>query len=149
MSLLPLLSFFWPLKVDKSFTELHYEINSFSYFPTLVSTRYCTLPTNLDLIHFWIRNTNNKFLHQMDGKCKIYFKKGQKKFSLFLDFNPIRYGARIFDKNGQKHCFLSKIGNFCFNYVISMLWETFWGALHVCRSKIGDVENSFHICHIF
>ena len=31
---------------------------------------------------------------------------------------------------------------FCFNYVISMLWEIFWGALNVCRSKIGDVENS-------
>ena len=30
-----------------------------------------------------------------------------------------------------------------------MLWEIFWGALHVCRSKIGDVENSFQIRHIF
>ena len=39
--------------------------------------------------------------------------------------------------------------NSFFNNVINMLWEIFWGALHVCRSKIGDVENSFHICHIF
>ena len=30
-----------------------------------------------------------------------------------------------------------------------MLWEIFWGALHVCRSKIDDVENSFHTRHIF
>ena len=40
--------------------------------------------------------------------------------------------------------FLTNIGIFGFNYVISMLWEFFWGALHV-----GDVENSFHIRHIF
>ena len=30
-----------------------------------------------------------------------------------------------------------------------MLWEIFWGALHVFRSKIGDVENTLHIRHIF
>ena len=30
-----------------------------------------------------------------------------------------------------------------------MLWEIFWGALHVCRSKIEDVEISFYIRHIF
>ena len=63
------------------------------------------------------------------------------------NFHPKK--ERFFDKNGQKHCFLTNIGIFCFNYVISMLWEIFWGALHVCRSKIGDVENSFQIRHIF
>ena len=30
-----------------------------------------------------------------------------------------------------------------------MLWEIFWGALHICRSKISDVENSFCIRHVF
>ena len=33
--------------------------------------------------------------------------------------------------------------------LISMLWEILWGALHVCRSKMSDVENLFHIRHIF
>ena len=28
-------------------------------------------------------------------------------------------------------------------------WNKFWGAFHICRSKIGDIENLFHICHIF
>ena len=57
--------------------------------------------------------------------------------------------TQFFHKNGKKHIFLANIGIFCFKYVISMLWEIFWGALHVCRSKIGDVENSFHVRQIF
>ena len=57
--------------------------------------------------------------------------------------------TRFFHENGQKHIFLTNIGIFCFKYIISMLWEIFWGALHVCRSKIGDVENSFQIRQIF
>ena len=64
-----------------------------------------------------------------------------------LAVNPKK--ERFFEENGQKHCFFTNIGIFCSNFVISMLWEVFWGALHVCRSKIGDVENSFHICQIF
>ena len=74
--------------------------------------------------------------------CNFYEKNAVKFF-----FRPKK--ERFFDENGQKHCFLTNIGIFCFNYVISMLWEIFWGALHVCRSKIGDVENSFQIRHIF
>ena len=74
--------------------------------------------------------------------CNFYKKNGMK----FI-FLPKK--ERFFDENGQKHYFLTNIGIFCFNYVISMLWEIFWGALHVCRSKIDDVENSFHIHHIF
>ena len=74
--------------------------------------------------------------------CNFYKKNAVKNF-----FQPKK--ERFFDKNGQKHYFLTNIGIFCFNYVISMLWEIFWGALHVCRSKIGDVENAFHIRHIF
>ena len=70
--------------------------------------------------------------------CDVYEKNAVKIF-----FRPKK--ERFFDKNGQKHCFLTNIGIFCFNYIISMLWEIFWGALHVCRSKIGNVENSFHI----
>ena len=46
----------------------------------------------------------------------------------------------FFDKNGQKHCFLTNIGIFSFNYVISMLWEIFWGALHICRSKLAMLK---------
>ena len=30
-----------------------------------------------------------------------------------------------FGENGQKHCFLTFIGIFCFNFVISMLWKIF------------------------
>ena len=74
--------------------------------------------------------------------CNFHKKNGVKIF-----FRPKK--ERFFDENGQKHCFLTNIGIFCFNYVISMLWEIFWGALHVCRSKIDDVENSFHTRHIF
>ena len=74
--------------------------------------------------------------------CNFYEKNGVKIF-----FQPKK--ERFFDENGQKHYFLTNIGIFCFNYVISMLWEIFWGALHVCRSKIDDVENSFYIRHIF
>ena len=55
----------------------------------------------------------------------------------------------FFDENGQKPFFLKNIVIFCFNYVISMLWEIFWGTLHFWRSIIGDVENSFLIHHIF
>ena len=29
-----------------------------------------------------------------------------------------------------------------------MLWEFLWGALHVYRLKIGNVENSFHVRHV-
>ena len=72
----------------------------------------------------------------------FYKKNGVKKF-----FRHKK--ERFFDENGQKHCFHKNICIFCFNYVISMLWGIFWGALHVCRSKIGDVENLFHILHIF
>ena len=49
----------------------------------------------------------------------------------------------------SKNIVFKSICTFCFNYVISMLWGIFWGAVHVCRSKIDDVENSFHIRHIF
>ena len=54
-----------------------------------------------------------------------------------------------FWRKWSKSFFLTNIDIYCFKYVISMLWEFFWGALHVCRSKIVDVENSFQIRHIF
>ena len=38
--------------------------------------------------------------------------------------------------------FVSILQSVCFK-------DFFLGALHVCRSKIGDVENSFHTRHIF
>ena len=99
--------------------------------------------------------TNPKFLDfsQFDP----YFHLVKSFFILFCNFykkNAVKFFFRpkkeqFFDENGQKHCFLTNIGIFWFNYVISMLWEIFWGALHVCRSKIDDVENSFHTRHIF
>ena len=50
----------------------------------------------------------------------------------------------------SKTLFSHKYWHLLFQFnVISMLWETYWGALHVCRSKIVDVENSFQIPHIF
>ena len=72
----------------------------------------------------------------------FYKKNGVKKF-----FRHKK--ERFFDENGQKHCFHKNICIFCFNYVISMLWGIFWGALHICRSKIGDVQNSCHTRDIF
>ena len=99
--------------------------------------------------------TNPKFLdfYQFDP----YFHLVKSFFILFCNFhkkNGVKIFShpkkeRFFDENGQKHCFFTNIGIFCFNYVISMLWEIFWGALHVCRSKIGEVENSFHTRHFF
>ena len=70
-----------------------------------------------------------------------------KKNAVKIFFRPKK--ERFFDENGQKHCLLTNTCIFCFNYVISMLWEIFWGALHVCRSKIGDVQNSCHTRDIF
>ena len=86
-----------------------------------------------------------------------YFHLVKSFFTFFLWFLQKKYcqnffrpkKEQFFQENGQKHIFLTNIGIFCFNYVISMLWDFFWGALHVCRSKIGDVENSFWIRHIF
>ena len=99
--------------------------------------------------------TNSKFLDfsqlhpyfHLVNSFFIFFCNFYKKITVKKKFRPKK--ERFFDKNGQKPFFLKNIVIFCFNYVISMLWEIFWGALHVCRSKIGDVENSFHIHHIF
>ena len=99
--------------------------------------------------------TNSKFLdfsqlHPYFHLVKSFFTffcNFYKKITVKKKFRPKK--ERFFDENGQKPFFLKNIVIFCFNYVISMLWEFFWGALHVCRSKIGDVENSFHIRHIF
>ena len=67
------------------------------------------------------------------SSCKLFFYF----FCNFYQKNAVKILFQhkkepFFDKNGQKHCFLTNIGIFCFNYVISMLWEIFWGALHVC-----------------
>ena len=93
--------------------------------------------------------TNSKFLDF--SQIHPYFHLVKSFFTFFCNFykkitvkkfvRPKK--ERFFHENGQKHLFLTNIGIFCFNYVISMLWEIFWGALHVCRSKIGDVENSW------
>ncbi len=99
--------------------------------------------------------TNSKFLDfsQFDPYFHLvksfftFFCNFYKKITVKIFFRPKK--ERFFHENGQKHIFLTNIGIFCFKYVISMLLEIFWCALHVCRSKIGDVENSFHIRHIF
>ena len=82
-------------------------------------------------------------------KCWYRFKNDQEAPVKYCQifFRPRR--DRRFDKNGQNPFFLKNIVIFCFNYAIIILWEIFWGALHVSRSKLGNVENSFHICHIF
>ena len=77
----------------------------------------------------------------------LFFCNFYKKISVKIFFLPKK--EWFFDKNCQKYILLTNIGIFYFNYVISMVWEIFWGALHVCRSKIGDVENLFNIRHIF
>ena len=43
--------------------------------------------------------------------------------------------------------FLPKKEHFSFKSVISMIWEIFWCILVVCRTKIGDFENSSHNSH--
>ena len=65
--------------------------------------------------------------------CNFY-----KKITVKIFFRPKK--QRFFDKNGQNHFFLTNIDIYCFKIVFSMLWEIFWGALHVCMSKIDDVE---------
>ena len=49
----------------------------------------------------------------------------------------------FFHENGQKHIFYTNISIFWFKYVISTLWEFFWGAFHVCRSKIHSTSVTF------
>ena len=105
------------------FGGMHQPIPNFLTFPNLIPTFICWSNFSFFFANFCEKNAVKIFLHPKK--------------------------ERFFDKNGQKHCFLTNIGIFCFNYVISMLWEIFWGALHVCRSKIDDVENSFYIRHIF
>ena len=67
--------------------------------------------------------------------CNFY-----KKITVKIFFRPKKQW--FFDKNGQNHFFLTNIDIYCFKIVFSMLWEFFWGALHVCMSKIDDVEIS-------
>ena len=62
-------------------------------------------------------------MHWPFVKCKIILSYAilrllQKKFRQNI-FRPQK--VRFFDENGQNHCFLTNIGIFCFNYVISML----------------------------
>ena len=49
----------------------------------------------------------------------IFFGNFYQKNAVKKNFRPEK--EPFFDKNGQKHCFLTNIGIFCFNYVISML----------------------------
>ena len=49
----------------------------------------------------------------------IFFCNFYKKTAVKFFFRPKK--ERFFDENGQKHYFLTNIGIFCFNYVISML----------------------------
>ena len=100
--------------------------------------------------------TNSKFLdfsqlhlyfHLVKSFFTFFFVISTKKLLSKFFFRPKK--QRFFDKNGQNHFFLTNIDIYCFKIVFSMLWEIFWGALHVCMSKIGDVENSFQIHHIF
>ena len=100
-------------------------------------------PTNSKFLDF---SNKHSYFHLVKSFftffCNFYKKITVKNF-----FCPKK--ERFFHENGQKHIFLTNICIFCFKYIITMLWEIFWGALHVCRSKIDDVENLFHIRHIF
>ena len=99
--------------------------------------------------------TNSKFLDFSNKHPYFHLVKSFFTFSFyFLQKNYLhkQISAKkdcCFGKIGQKYSFLTNMDSFCFIYVISMLCEFFWVALHICKSKIGDVENSFHILHIF
>ena len=92
--------------------------------------------------------TNSKFLDF--SLLHLYFYLVKSFFTFFCNFYKkitvkIFFRPKIqqlFDENGQNHFFLTNIDIYCFKIVFSMLWEIFWGALHICMSKIGDVENS-------
>ena len=101
----------------------------------------CTIQSQISwLFQIWYLHSSGKVIFHFFGN--FYKKKVVEKF--------FRHKKEwFFEENGQKHIFLTNICIFCFKYVISMLWEIFWGALHVCRSKIGEVENSFHTRHFF
>ena len=49
--------------------------------------------------------------------------------------------------------FSNQVWTTLYGTVLNVYFHTnmgnFWGALHICRPKIGDVENSFHILYIF
>ena len=74
-----------------------------------------------------------------------------KSFFIFFAISTKKLTSKYFFDLKKNDFFMKMVKNifFCFKYVISMLWEILWGALHVSRSKIGDVENSFHILLIF
>ena len=99
-------------------------------------------PTNSIFLDF---SNKHPYFHMVKSFF-IFFCNFHQKITVKFFFRPKK--ERFFHENGQKHIFLTNISIFCFKYVISILWEIFWGALHVCRSKIGDVEISFHIRHI-
>ena len=90
--------------------------------------------------------TNPKFLdfYQFDPYFHLvksfftFFCNFYKNITVKKNFRPKK--ELFFDKNGQNHFFLTNIDIHCFKIVFSMLWEIFWGALHVCMSKIDDVE---------
>ena len=62
--------------------------------------------------------------------CNFY-----KKITVYFFFSP--WKRTIFSRKWSKTYFLHKYWHFYFKYVTSMLWEIFWGALHVCSSKFG------------
>ena len=98
-------------------------------------------------IHNFLTFPNNIPTFIWSSNFSHFFVISTKKITVKFFFHPKR--ERFFDENGQNHFFLTNIGILCFIYVISMLWEIFWGALHVCMSNSGDVENLFHTRHIF
>ena len=55
----------------------------------------------------------------------------------------------IFSWKWSKTYFSHKYWHFLFQICNQYALGNFLRALHVCRSKIGDVENSFHIHQIF
>ena len=91
-------------------------------------------PTNSKFLDF---SNKHPYFHLVKSFftffCNFY-----KKITVKIFFRPKK--QRFFDKNGQNHFFLTNIDIYCFKIVFSMLWEIFWGALHVCMSKIDDVE---------
>ena len=73
-------------------------------------------------------------------KCWYRFKNDQEAPVKYCQFFFALKETNVLTKIVKTLFFLKNIVIFCFNYAIIILWEIFWGALHVSRSKIGKVK---------
>ena len=144
---------------DPSFADLAFIFINLIFFNLLLPPAWPPSPSALSVTILWgMHQSIPNVLTFPNSICTFIW---QSNFLLFYKKITIKKNFRpkkeiFFDENDQNQfsltnmgIFSHKYGHFLFKYVISMLWEIVWGPLHICRSKIGDVKNVFHIHQIF